>query len=255
LEENNNLFIEKIFANKPYTNRDIYRIRVARKAEFAWKVSYKYSDLFISSSRDISSFIPGKIIDFYSIIEKEIKENPDFEKSLVPLKSASCSNRLLAEMNEASRIFNVGPMAAVAGSLCEFISRDIQKDTRYLIIENGGDVFVKSNKDIVLSVFLKNNYFRNGLKLKIDKKLLPCGIASSSGTFGHSLSLGRCDIALVVARNAVIADAAATAFANSVKSKTDLEEAVNRMKDREGIFGLLAVKEEMLAIYGQISLI
>ncbi len=255
MEKNKNLFIEKIFADSLYIDKDIYRINVTAKAEFSWKVSYKYSDLFISSSKDISPFISDRIVDFYNIIEKEIKENPNFEKSFVPLSSISSENWIISEMNKASKTFNVGPMAAVAGSLCEFISRDIQNSVRYLMIENGGDVYIKSSKDAVISVFFKNNYFRNGLKLKVEKKLLPCGIASSSGTFGHSVSLGKSDIALVLAENAIVADAAATAFANSIKSKTDLEKAVNLMKDKKGILGLLAVKDEMIAIYGQIKLV
>ena len=255
MEENKNLFIEKIFTDKLYIDKDIYRINVAKKVEFAWKVSYKYSDLFISCSKDISYVIPDKIIDFYNILEKEIKENPDFEKTLAPLKNCSSSSWILLEMDKASKTFNVGPMAAVAGSLCEFISRDIKSNTRYLVIENGGDVYIRSNEDAIISVFLKNNYFKNGLRIKIKKKLLPCGIASSSGTFGHSLSLGISDIALVIAKNAIIADAAATAFANTIKNKTDLEEAVNLMKDKEDIFGLLAIKDENIAIYGKIELI
>jgi len=255
LEENNNLSTDRIITDNLFIDKEIYRVNVAKKAEFAWKISYKYSDLFISCDRDIYSFIHDKLIDFYNILEQEIKENPDFEKSLIPLKNYSCNNWILSEMYKTSETFNVGPMAAVAGSLCEYISREIQDRVRYLVIENGGDVYIKSTRDAVISVFLKNNYFGKGLNIKIEKKLLPCGIASSSGTFGHSLSLGNSDIAMVLAKNAIIADAAATAFANKIKNKDDLEKAVNSMKDKEGILGLLAIKDEKIAIYGQMALI
>ncbi len=80
-------------------------------------------------------------------------------------------------------------------------------------------------------------------------------MASSSGTFGHSLSLGKSDIALVLAKNSIAADTAATLFGNLIKDKEDLKNAVNLMKDKEGILGLLATKDEKLVLFGQIELL
>lgn len=255
LEENKNLFAEKIFNDRLRADKELYRVRVSKKSKFSWKISYKYSDLFISSSEDVSAIITGRLSEFYNIIEKEIKKNPAFEKSLSPFPYASDSNWIISEMNDAAKAFNVGPMAAVAGALCEFIARDIKDDVRYLIIENGGDAYIRSKKDIITSVFFKSLYFKDDLKIKISKTLLPCGIASSSGVFGHSTSLGKSDIALVIAKDAITADAAATAFANLIKKPEDLEDAVNLMKINKEILGLLAVKDEKIAVYGQVELI
>jgi ApbE superfamily uncharacterized protein (UPF0280 family) len=211
--------------------------------------------LFISCSKDIADIISNRLTEFYNILEKEIKDNPAFEKSLTPVSGRSANSWVVSEMYDYARTFNVGPMAAVAGSLCEFIGRSVGKDTDYLVIENGGDVYIRSDKDVITDVFFKSRHFKNDLKIKIKKNLLPCGIASSSGTFGHSLSLGKSDLALVIGKNAIIADAAATAFANLIKEPSDLEKAVNFMKAKSGIFGLLAIKNEKIAIYGQIELV
>ncbi len=236
-------------------DKELYRVRVSKKSKFSWKILYKYSDLFISCSEDLSDIIFDRLAEFYNIIEKEIKENPAFEKSLSPLPEGSGGIWIVSEMYNSAKAFNVGPMAAVAGSLCEFIGRDIKEDVKYLIIENGGDAYIRSKKDIITSVFFKSRYFKNDLKIKIKKKLLPCGMAASSGTFGHSLSLGKSDIALVIAKNAIIADAAATAFANLIREPDDLKKAVNFMRNNKEIFGLLAIKDEKIAVYGQIELV
>ena len=253
--KNNNLTIERILEKNLYLDKDLYRINITKKSNFVLKIRYKYSDLYISSDKDISDIIRQKIVDFYDIIESEIKKNPVFEKSLMPITKSKTNNPLVEEMCRQSLIFNVGPMASIAGALCHFIGNNVSKNVKYLIIENGGDVYIRSQNDVVLSVFLKSNFFKNGFKIKIRKDLLPCGVASSSGTFGHSLSLGKSDIALVLAKNPIAADTAATLFGNLIKDKEDLKNAVNLMKDKEGILGLLATKDEKLVLFGQIELL
>jgi len=54
---------------------------------------------------------------------------------------------------------------------------------------------------------------------------MPLGIATSSGTSGHALSFGIAGAVTVVADNAGLADAAATAICNTVKGET-CEEAI-----------------------------
>ncbi|MEE8324340.1 MAG: hypothetical protein V3R31_01660 [Candidatus Humimicrobiaceae bacterium] len=58
----------------------------------------------------------------------------------------------------------------------------------------------------------------------------PCGICSSSGSFGHSLSLGKSDLVTVMSRTATIADAAATAIANTINCEEDMDNAITRFK-------------------------
>lgn len=53
----------------------------------------------------------------------------------------------------------------------------------------------------------------------------------------------------------IAADAAATSFGNLIKDKEDLKNAVTLIKEKEGILGLLAAKDEKLALFGQIELL
>jgi uncharacterized protein len=77
-------------------------------------------------------------------------------------------------------------------------------------------------KNIKVSLFLDNHYFNN-LVLEIDKTSLPASICSSSGKIGHSLSFGQSDLVAVTSKSAVMADAAATAIANTVRTKEDIK--------------------------------
>ena len=80
----------------------------------------------------------------------------------------------------------------------------------------------------------------------------PISICSSSGRMGHSMSLGQCDLATVVARDAALADAAATQTANLIKTEFDVNPTLERMRAIPGIHGLLIVKNERIGLAGQL---
>ncbi len=51
-------------------------------------------------------------------------------------------------MYGAGAVFNVGPMASIAGALCDHIAKSLKNRCSFLVIENGGDVFIKSSDQI-----------------------------------------------------------------------------------------------------------
>ena len=68
---------------------------------------------------------------------------------------------------------------------------------------------------------------------------------------GHSLSFGQCDLATVIARDAALADAAATQAANLVKTVADMEPALNKMVSIDGVSGVLIVKNGHVGLAGK----
>ena len=72
---------------------------------------------------------------------------------------------------------------------------------------------------------------------------------------GPSLSFGRADAVVIKAKNTALADAAATAAANRVKTQNDLIKAVDFVKNIDGITGILAVKEDKMAAWGNIEIV
>jgi len=145
-------------------------------------------------------------------------------------------------------------MASVAGAACEYMARELSKKASYLAIENGGDIYIKSSHDVIAGLFLKSKYFKDNLKIKIKKELLPCGIASSSGTLGHSLSLGRSDLIVVVCKSAILADSAATAAGNMINVKEDIEKTLNYFKSFKEIIGMVIIKDDKIGLCGDIEL-
>ena len=106
-----------------------------------------------------------------------------------------------------------------------------------------------------ISVYLKNKYFADKIYLKIKAGDTPCGICSSSGIFGHSLSLGRADLVAVLAKSTISADGATTSIANKITTPGDIDKTITDYKKIKDITGILVIKDDKLGIWGNIELI
>ncbi|MDD5622665.1 MAG: UPF0280 family protein [Actinomycetota bacterium] len=247
--------VEKLFTDKLDQDKNVYRNRIKYKERYNWRITYKYSDLLVSCNKDVSLRLEKLIKEIYDLLESCIKRESDFEKSLVPLKIKEYYPPIVRRMCRKAAIFNVGPMATVAGAVCDYIASGLDSYCRRLIIENGGDIFIKSNRDINIGVYLKNKYFADKIYLKIKAGDTPCGICSSSGIFGHSLSLGKSDLVVVLAKSTISADGAATSIANKINTPADVDKAIIDYKNKKDIKGILVIKDDKLGVWGNIELI
>lgn len=237
-----------------YADRDIYRNKISAEGRYSFRLDYKYSGLYIMCDRDISSGLKEPVLNFYRDIETAIVGETNFEKSLVPLKAGKDSPRTIKEMCSAGEVFSVGPMASIAGALCDHLAKSLTDRCSFLMIENGGDVYIKSNGPLEVGIFTKNAYFKDKLTLLIEAEQTPCGICSSSGSFGHSLSLGKSDLVTVLSRTATIADAAATAIANTINSEEDIDKAIARFKEYREVEGLIIIRNKRIGLWGKLQL-
>lgn len=237
-----------------YADRDIYRNKISAESKYSFRLDYKYSGLFIICDRDIGSELEEPVRGFYAGIEAVIAGRPAFEKSLVPLKEGDRYPRAVRNMCRAGKIFNVGPMASIAGALCDHLAKCIGRRCNFLMIENGGDVYIKSSSPLEVGIFTKNSYFKDKLTLLIEAGQTPCGICSSSGSFGHSLSLGKSDLVTVLSGTATQADAAATAIANTIKCEEDIDAAITHFKKYSQIKGLIIIKNKRIGLWGRLQL-
>lgn len=84
---------------------------------------------------------------------------------------------------------------------------------------------------------------------------MPCGICTSSGTVGHSKSFGVADAVVVLARQASLADAAATAIGNKVSSRESVKEAIDFAQSIPALSGVVIIKDDVLGVWGEIELV
>jgi ApbE superfamily uncharacterized protein (UPF0280 family) len=122
-----------------------------------------------------------------------------------------------------------------------------------VIVENGGDIWMKTGGQSIVAVYAGSSPLSMKVGIVVDAAQ-PISVCTSSGTVGPSLSFGTADAAVVVSRDAVLADACATRLGNEIKTADDIAAAVELICDISGIIGALAVKGEACGAAGNIEL-
>jgi len=234
--------------------------RLFRQEDLAhFQVVVRETDLFIGIRRNrLTPELADRANRFVRTLRQELEdyiaEDPGFLRALTPYPVAATAPQIARDMTAAADAAGVGPMAAVAGAFAEYTGRFLIRYSRDVLVENGGDLFIKSNRQRTIGVFAGPSPFSNRVGLVISPEMTPLGICTSSGTLGHSLSYGKADAVTILARTATLADAVATAAANRVQSPEDLTAAVDFALSIEGVYGALAVIGTQLAVRGHVKL-
>ncbi|MBD3201953.1 MAG: hypothetical protein GF316_18195 [Candidatus Lokiarchaeota archaeon] len=229
------------------------------------RFSEKESDVtIISDSQD--AIIKAKESFYYhrKVIEEFVKKNKVFLKSFSPVKLKS-NQPIIRLMLNASEIFDVGPMAAVAGALAD-IMLDTMRNTsreeyilpRIALVENGGEIAIDSKEELTIALFAGNNELNLNLGFKIQEKDCPIGIGTSSATIGHAISLGNADAVTVFAKNATLADTGATKIANMVQGddiEKSIKNALDVADDIDEIQGVFINRENQIGKTGKLPTI
>lgn len=189
------------------------------------------------------------------LLEQYIERDPLFRTTLKPYLVQSDAPALAVEMAQAAQQAGVGPMAAVAGAFAQMVGKALARRSRDVIVENGGDIFLRTARPRKVGIFAGTSPFTNKIALEIQPQQTPLGICTSSGTVGHSLSFGKADAVIILAPATPLADAVATATGNLVQTAEDLQKAVDFAAAIPGVIGAVAIKEDKLAAWGQVKLV
>jgi uncharacterized protein len=231
-----------------------YRNKVKARGLISFNIAVKETDLQISADRDLSKESRDLVIGYRRQLESYILSHPDFLTTLMPYPTDPYAPYIIQAMIKATGDIGVGPMASVAGAIAQFVGMDLLQITDQVIIENGGDIFMKINREATVSIFAGESPLSEKFGLKIPEKMMPVGICSSSGKVGHSLSMGVSDVITVVSRSAARADGAATALGNRIRARTDLKKIAELAGAMEGVLGCVAILDDAMAMCGDIEL-
>lgn len=224
---------------------------------YARKWSFKETNLLIKcdEERAIDAAIEASL-QARREIESFIARCPEFRWSLEPLELGGEHPRVIELMLKAGKIAEVGPFAAVAGAISQVAAEAAQRaGAKNVIIENGGDITIAGNQEFRVGVFAGNAEGSGKIGFLVRPTELPTGICTSSGTVGHSISFGKADAVVVIAREASVADAAATSIANAVKgadAKLSINGGLERAKQIPDIQGCLAVRKKYFGTWGKL---
>lgn len=191
-------------------------------------------------------------------LEKYIAQNNDFLLSIEPIRKYEDDLPLIIRMMyESSVLADVGPMACVAGSISQ-LSLDylIEHDSKYSIVENGGDIAMINDEKVLCGIFSNNPILGNDIAFEIKARKRPLGICTSSGKIGHSISFGEADSVTVLSKSSSIADGLATRIANDVAGESSEDRVYNALESAENFKeffdGVLIISDENVGTVGKL---
>ncbi len=231
-----------------------YRHWIEGKDLVACNVTEKETDLYIRATSNLQRKARRLVLKYRRQLEKYIENNPEFQTSLEPLVISENAPAIVKDMAEAGAKAGVGPMAAVAGAIAEYVGRQLLEFTPEIIVENGGDIYLKILKKRVVGIYAGDSPLTGKVGLEIEPRETPLGVCTSSGTVGHSLSFGKADAVVTIAGSATLADAAATAIGNRVKQPGDIDKALKYAQDIDGLKGVVIIIGGEVGAWGEVKL-
>ena len=249
--------VKSLARKKNYRNMEqrLYR-RLVHGQLKPQQITVQESDLMVYSADDVpAEAIKELVIEQRGYLEGYIQRFPEFLRSLVPWAEDRLAPPIVQSMIQAGKKAGVGPMAAVAGAVAEQVGQKLLQQTSEIIIENGGDVFIKAKHSLNIAVFAGHSPLSMRFGLHIDSMERPVAVCTSSGSVGHSYSRGAADAVSIIGTSCPLADAVATAVGNRVSTRSDIQSAIEWARDIEGVEGVLVIIGDKMGTWGKVRLI
>ncbi|KPA14208.1 ApbE family lipoprotein [Candidatus Magnetomorum sp. HK-1] len=244
LKKNNNISKERF-----------YRFLSGESYLKCFQVVVAETDLFVYAKRELKQETHEQVMKYRGYVESFIRQCPTFATTLAPWTAIGPSPEIIRQMIHAGQKAGVGPMAAIAGAIAEMVGQELLQFSDEIIIENGGDLFIHKKDPFVVGIFAGESPFSNRIGIRVDSSDQPVSICTSSGTIGHSLSMGKAHAVTIRSKSAALADAAATATGNRVKTVNDISEAISFAQNISGVDGVLVLVDDKMGAWGDMEIV
>jgi ApbE superfamily uncharacterized protein (UPF0280 family) len=232
----------------------LYRHWVKSGDLVTFNVTVKETDLYIRAKRNLKRKTLKEVLKYRTLLERYIGRHPEFLTALEPIHVGEDAPQIVKAMAEAAQVVGVGPMASVAGAIAEYVGRELLPFTSEVIVENGGDIFLKTLERRLIGIYAGESPFTGKIALEVQPEETPMGICTSSGTIGHSFSFGKTDACIVLSPSTLLADAAATAIGNLIKEAEDIPRGIDFAREVEGLRGVVIIKGDRIGIWGGVKI-
>jgi hypothetical protein len=232
-----------------------YRLGIKDSDLVSFEVVVEQTNLYIRAKRSLKEKALRSVMKHRRSLKEYIQHHPLFLTTLEPYPVEPTAPAIVKEMSEAGGITGTGPMAAVAGAIAEAVGRDLLLFSPEIIVENGGDIFLKTSRKRLVGIYAGESSFTGKIALEIKPGETPLGICTSSATIGHSLSLGCADAVVALSSSTSLADAAATAIGNIVKNAADIPRAIDKAENIPGLRGVIIIIGEQMGMWGRVKIV
>lgn len=227
------------------------------KSEHLYKFSVSDADreLGIFADKNLQKEAHASALKWRQEIDKYGARDPKFLKAVKPVRVSFSAPKIVKDMATAAKRAHVGPMAALAGAMAEYVGRDLLRHSKEVIVESSGNIFLKAGKARRVVVHAGASPFSGKIALEIEPDQTPVGVCTSSDASNHPLSFGHADAVVVIAKSTALADAVATYLGNMVKTVSDISGAINIARKIRGLSSVLIIKGDHIGAWGRMKII
>jgi len=231
-----------------------YRTQVPRDHLVSFRTVVMETDLMIRADSDLAAACRDLVLRCRGYIENYIADHGEFATTLAPWPISGPLPAIIKEMVIAGNHAGVGPMAAVAGAVAEHVGRGLLVQSREVVVENGGDLFIKLEKPATVGIYAGKSPLSMKVGVKVDSTAKPVAVCTSSGTLGHSLSFGKADAVTVISDSCCLADAAATSICNCIDSPAAVADAIEYGRSIKHVRGLIVIYGKTMGVWGEVDI-
>lgn len=216
------------------------------------KVEIQETAATIAAGREFLGFAVDAMKAARLEVERQIRRDDFFLTTMEPYDPPAEATRIVTRMCDASRAAGVGPMATVAGAIAqEALEAMVSNGCAHAWVDNGGDIAMTLQEPVTVEVFSEPGA-KHALGLEIEPTEGIIGLCTSSGRLGHSISFGDADASVVIAKDALLADALATAIGNHVTDKASLKTCFEEFRQVNGFTAGVVLRDGGVAMYGKV---
>ncbi len=239
---------------KTYQPRN-YRKRVKNSHLAFFRSVVNETDLAIYADKPLESIARELTLKYRGYLEAYIENHPGFVTTLSPWPDTEPAPEIVRDMIRAGNRAGVGPMAAVAGAVAEHVGRGLLKYSSEVIVENGGDIFMKTRSPSTVALYAGKSPFSLCIGIRVCPDHSALSVCTSSGTVGHSKSMGKADAVCVISRSCSLADAMATSIGNRVQNEKDIQKGIEFGKRVQGVRGIVVIVGRQIGAWGDLEIV
>lgn len=189
------------------------------------------------------------ILDARIAVEAMVAADPFFASTFEPYDPGS-DHPVICRMVDAAYEADVGPMAAVAGTIAWAGVEGMQDGgALFGVVDNGGDIALITDRVLRIGLYAGSAPAGGQSAFLCPPQEKIYGVCTSSATVGPSISLGTADAVTVFSNDVSAADAWATALCNRLSA--DDQSDFNSLSGSR-VHGAVAIFGDSLFSYGTV---
>ena len=238
-----------------------YRNSFSKERFQSFVVQYGEADLWIGVDPDsfqetMAAVALSVLTRSHDELSAYIGEEPFFRKSLKACPVTEPAPETVRQMAAAGALASIGPMAARAGVFAGLVGNALLEKFAIgeLIVECGGDLFLKLQDSLIVSIFAGESDVSGMIGLEIPGGPTPIGIGTGAGSKGSPMNYGKADAMMIVARETALAGAFAVALGNLIKSPNEVDKVLKRTEVISEIEAAVLVMDDQIGLRGEFEL-